>query len=466
MPLNRSTTTLLTLVLCMFLNTGIAGPGNKASTDELAANKSIVDKLIHAFNGRDFAAVERLVANDFIKHGMPGTGPSVVVQTIQYLSHSFPDMQIKSNMMLAEADKVVVHITGTGRHENPFLGVPSKGREIQLNSIDIFRIHKGQIAEQWMVADRLGMMQQMTASFPESGPGLQLPVEKIAEFAAPAFLESLALAPDGSLLVSNMTDSTIYEIQADGTRRAFFQAELEPGPGIKGLVCLVPAVNGRMFATVISSDPDKHGVWMITTDGKGKPFATLPVGSMPNGITRHPDGNLLVADSAMGIIWKINSATAHVSQWFSHPLISPRQYLGQFPGANGIQINKHFVYVANSDKGNMIRIPILADGNAGVPEVAVEDLGGDDFAVSADGTLYVTTHPFNTVVRVLPDGERHTIAAADQGVVGPTAAILVNDVKGKYLYIATDGGLFTHPMKKPVALTNQTPGVYRVRLPD
>jgi predicted ester cyclase len=49
------------------------------------------------------------------------------------------------------------------------MGVPPAGKQIELSVIDIFRIADGKIAEHWMQADILGMMQQL-GMLPPPGP--------------------------------------------------------------------------------------------------------------------------------------------------------------------------------------------------------------------------------------------------------------------------------------------------------
>src|SRR5690606_25601018 len=146
-----------------------------------------------------------------------------------------------------------------------------------------------------------------------------------------------------------------------------------------------------IYMTVISPDPAVHGVWRLDAAGRGGHFAALPPGTMPNGIARIAPGELLVADSAGGRLWRIGP-DGQASVWLDHSLLRPRPYLGRFPGPNGVQARGDFVYVAVSDRGHILRIPVAADGSAGAPEVLFEDVPADDFAVGDDGSFYFTTH--------------------------------------------------------------------------
>lgn len=87
---------------------------------------------------------------------------------------------------------------------------------------------------------------------------------------------------------------------------------------------------------------------------------------------------------------------------------------------------------------------MAAPGEFGRPTVIAEGVPGDDFAVGIDGTLFVTTHPYDTVVSIAPDGGRGIVADERQHVVGATdAAFGRGPTDQATLYVATDGGAFT-----------------------
>ena len=69
---------------------------------------------------------------------------------------------------------------------------------------------------------------------------------------------------------------------------------------------------------------------------------------------------------------------------------------------------------------------------------------GDDFVIGRDGSLFVTTHPYNTVVRVAPGGVRTIIGNQDQHIIGATDAVFGKGTTDQNtLYVVTDGGAFT-----------------------
>jgi len=87
-----------------------------------------------------------------------------------------------------------------------------------------------------------------------------------------------------------------------------------------------------------------------------------------------------------------------------------------FPiGANGLVFDgdESYLYVANTELGRIVRIPVNADGSPGDAEVFFEDLqkmGLPDGMVFDDaGNLYVAVVGNDRVVRISPEGDLTTL---------------------------------------------------------
>ena len=94
----------------------------------------------------------------------------------------------------------------------------------------------------------------------------------------------------------------------------------------------------------------------------------------------------------------------------------------------------------------IVRVPLDRDGAPGAAEVVAERLRADDFAIAADGSLVIATHPAHSLVRLAPDGARTTLAAAGQGMVGATAAAFGRtEADRRSIYVTTTGGTMTLP---------------------
>jgi predicted ester cyclase len=65
---------------------------------------------------------------------------------------------------IAERDFVVVRVAVSGTHDSAdFAGVPPSDKKLRWESIRIFRLEDGKIAETWAMQDRLGLMEQLGA---------------------------------------------------------------------------------------------------------------------------------------------------------------------------------------------------------------------------------------------------------------------------------------------------------------
>jgi hypothetical protein len=64
-----------------------------------------------------------------------------------------------------------------------------------------------------------------------------------------------------------------------------------------------------------------------------------------------------------------------------------------------------------------------------------------DFAFGISGSVYITTHPEHTLVRLNPSGARTTLAGPEEGMVGSTACAFGRAPGDENaLYVTTDGG--------------------------
>ena len=134
-------------------------------------NKALVRRLFEQVinTGRlDDAAA--LMREDYRQHSaLVAPGLAGFQAFFRGVRQAFPDLRLTIADLIAEGDKVVARIVGEGTHRGEFLGVPATGRRIRSESIDIFRIEDGKLAEHWDVMDLHGLLTQLTG--PEVPPG-------------------------------------------------------------------------------------------------------------------------------------------------------------------------------------------------------------------------------------------------------------------------------------------------------
>jgi predicted ester cyclase len=63
--------------------------------------------------------------------------------------------------VVAQGDKVAVRTVQRGTHQVEFFGVAPTGRRVEFSAIAVYRLEEGLIVEEWIEADRLGLLAQL-----------------------------------------------------------------------------------------------------------------------------------------------------------------------------------------------------------------------------------------------------------------------------------------------------------------
>ena len=261
-------------------------------------------------------------------------------------------------------------------------------------------MREGLVVEAWHAPDRFSLIDSMSAAARIEARAGSIQAELVAALPPGCFPESIVEHPSGDLYVTLQFDGQIVRI-ADGETSLLAQLPAEAMTGfLAGMVTLNVDAAGRVVVVVLSDNPDFQGVWAYDArSGVGDRLAALPcLHNHLNGSAIDAAGRIYVADSTLGIIWQVVEGEPQGRIWLRDPLLAPRQYVGLAPGANGLRFCNGALYVTNSDKGTVIRVPVRDDGSAGVATVHASGVPGDDFAIDDDGSMYVTTHVHDSVV--------------------------------------------------------------------
>jgi len=126
-------------------------------------NKAIVRRFYKALVANDLAALNEVLAPDFVAHSYGAPGPQsreVHLQGICTWNAAFEtDFTIEDQ--IAEGDKVATHVTMHAIHSRgDFQGHPPIGKQIEIGGVTIERIKDGKIVERWVYSERLGVLQQ------------------------------------------------------------------------------------------------------------------------------------------------------------------------------------------------------------------------------------------------------------------------------------------------------------------
>jgi sugar lactone lactonase YvrE len=242
-------------------------------------------------------------------------------------------------------------------------------------------------------------------------------VHTVASFDASAgqLPEGLAITDDGTMYVGFAPTGQIVKVGLDGSITPV--ATLPNGNGV--LVGLSLDSRDRLYAALASFDAATEGIWRIHRDGSTERVAALPADTFPNAIAfRHK--TMYVTDSFGGAVWRIRHGHARI--WVQDDLLLGDLSSDLPIGANGLAFLGSYLYVANSQKGRIVRIPIESDGGAGTPVVLVEDagiLGADGIEFDVRGNLYVAVNEQDKLVRIGPSGGIRTLATRADGLDFP-----------------------------------------------
>ncbi|GHB33151.1 hypothetical protein [Streptomyces chryseus] len=170
----------------------------------------------------------------------------------------------------------------------------------------------------------------------------------------------------------------------------------------------------------------------------------------PNGLALDEHhGVLYAADSVLGTVWRIptkvgSRGCAKPAAWATgtklHPPTAPAEALG----ANGVKVRHGAAWVANVDKGLLLRIPVKTDGTADPIETRATGLRGiDDFEFTGgDNTVLAALIFGSEVAAVRPDGTHAIVLTSRGGLSNPTSVA----IQGKTVYVPS-AAFFT--MKNP-----------------
>jgi predicted ester cyclase len=135
-------------------------------------NKTIVRRLFEdTWNKGDLNALDKLLTTDFVDHtippGMPG-GRDGYRRLVTTFREALPDLTFTVQQLLAEGDRVAVHLVGKGSHQGMFLDVRPTFRLVNFNSIGFFTLRNGQIAERFGISDVPAVMMAHGAAVEEN----------------------------------------------------------------------------------------------------------------------------------------------------------------------------------------------------------------------------------------------------------------------------------------------------------
>ena len=128
-------------------------------------NERLGRDYMTAFRDRDAAWWDAHVAPEFVRHdpGLPFVvrGPAGMRRLAELMHGAFSEIELPIAHVVAQDDRVLVHLRKQGRHTGEFNGKPAMGNRIDAEVMDLFRIGNGRLVEHWALMDNLTMLRQI-----------------------------------------------------------------------------------------------------------------------------------------------------------------------------------------------------------------------------------------------------------------------------------------------------------------
>lgn len=142
------------------------GPNDEESAVE-SADERLVESFLTAFVGGDAEAMAGLVTDDCVLH-QPRWPLDVetrdgIVEATRERRGTFVDVAVRVERSVASGDRIAVQTTASGRNVGPLrMGdreIAPTGRTFEVPQFGIYRVEEGKVAEAWVLADALGIVE-------------------------------------------------------------------------------------------------------------------------------------------------------------------------------------------------------------------------------------------------------------------------------------------------------------------
>jgi steroid delta-isomerase-like uncharacterized protein len=130
------------------------------------AKVALVRESVDALNAGDTPRLPAVVAPDIVIHHAempePLHGREIWQQGFELMKRAFPDLEVRVDDIVADADKVALRLTLRGTHQGEFQGIPATGRGVRYVSHEFYRVQNSLIAEEWICSDTASLFRQLS----------------------------------------------------------------------------------------------------------------------------------------------------------------------------------------------------------------------------------------------------------------------------------------------------------------
>lgn len=273
--------------------------------------------------------------------------------------------------------------------------------------------------------------------FPDDA-NVELGIKTVASFDPIKFQlpESITMDSYGNIYLSMSPLREVWKLNPDGSFKEVV-ASFAIEDGLLGISGLKFDRQGNLYVAVSSALPDMNGVWKIRSNGKKERIPGMDNIGVANDLAVLPNGTLYITDAMLGAVWRYNPGE-EAEMWKQDEALEGTGAFGVgFPiGANGIVVTQDRkspsgqkqiggVIVANSEKGQLVYIPILPNKSAGEPTIMIADpevlFGLDGITMDEQGSIYGAVNFANKIVRIRGNGSKISELATGTPLDFPTS---------------------------------------------
>ena len=130
----------------------------------MSTARALAERFAQTLTDHDLDAFAELLDDQYINHNryaQPGKDGSIGM--FAGFLGAFEDFRVKVDDVIENGQTAVGRYTYRGRHTGPFMGIPPSGAQIEMHSIDIWRIRGGRLHEHWDELNTLELFQQIGA---------------------------------------------------------------------------------------------------------------------------------------------------------------------------------------------------------------------------------------------------------------------------------------------------------------
>ena len=129
------------------------------------SHKPLAYAFAQTLTERNLERYADLLHPDYINHNVfaaPGKAGSIEV--FEGFLAAFPDFAVSADDVVEEGDTLVGRFRYRGTFTDAFMGYPPTGQQVELRSIDIWRVKDGQLVEHWDELNTLDFFTQLGAA--------------------------------------------------------------------------------------------------------------------------------------------------------------------------------------------------------------------------------------------------------------------------------------------------------------